>query len=84
MKRSIIAQPIEAAQKNGKGPRDLSDREKEVLQWQAEGKGNKEIADILVIEQSTIDTHNKNIIAALGAANMKNAVAIGFRKKIIR
>jgi LuxR family transcriptional regulator, quorum-sensing system regulator BjaR1 len=83
MKRTIIALPIAEPVKDGKPKRALSDREKEVLQWQADGKCNKEIAGILEIEPSTIDTHNRNIVKALTAANMKHAVAIGIRNKII-
>ncbi|WP_424493955.1 DNA-binding response regulator [Salinimicrobium sp. GXAS 041] len=41
--------------------RDLSQREKEILQELATGKTNKDIADSLYISRYTVDTHVKNI-----------------------
>ena len=62
----------------------LSPRELEVLKLAAEGKSNKQIADMLNISFNTIDFHNRSIVAALGAVNMKNAIAIAFRKNILK
>ncbi len=42
-------------------PPQLSEREKEVLKLIIEGKTSKEIADILFISKSTVDTHRRNI-----------------------
>ncbi len=61
----------------------LSARELEVLRLAAEGMSNKEIAYALFLSCDTIDTHNRNLIAKIGALNMKNAIAIGFRTKLI-
>ncbi len=41
--------------------RELSQREKEILQELATGKTNKDIADSLYISRYTVDTHVKNI-----------------------
>ena len=62
----------------------LSEREVEVLQLAANGKSNKQTADMLNVCKATIDTHTANIVAKLKAKNMKHAVAIGIRKKIIK
>jgi DNA-binding NarL/FixJ family response regulator len=70
--------------KNKQVPRPLTAREIEVLQLSADGKCNKEIADLLGISEDTIDTHCRNIVKAMGATNSKNAVALGIRKKIIK
>ena len=40
----------------------LSSREKEILRLVADGKSSQEIADILFIGKSTVDSHRKNII----------------------
>ena len=62
----------------------LSARELEVLRLAAEGMSNKEIADALLLSCDTIDTHNRNLIAKIGALNMKNAIAIALRTKLIQ
>ena len=49
-----------------KGAGELSVREKEVLHLIAEGKLNKEIADLLCISINTVITHRKNISSKLG------------------
>lgn len=48
----------------------LSRREKEILALIAQRKTSKEIADLLFISKSTIDTHRKNMIQKL---NLKGA-----------
>lgn len=45
---------------------ELSIREKDVLKELAQGKTNKEIADILSISVNTVITHRKNISSKLG------------------
>lgn len=62
----------------------LSEREKEVLQLTANGDTMKMIANCLHISTDTVDKHSRNIVTKLKAKNMKHAVAIGIRKKIIR
>jgi DNA-binding NarL/FixJ family response regulator len=52
----------------------LSKRELEVLAKIAEGWTNAEIADRLVIAESTVKSHVKNILRKLGAANRTEAV----------
>ena len=39
----------------------FSSREKEILQLIADGKSSQEIAEILFIEKSTVDSHRKNM-----------------------
>lgn len=58
----------------------LTKREKEVLQFMAEGLTNKEIADRLDLGVETIKTHARNIYEKLGAADRAQAVAIALRK----
>jgi DNA-binding NarL/FixJ family response regulator len=52
----------------------LTKREFEVLASMAEGKTNAEIADGLVIAESTVKSHVKNILRKLQAANRTQAV----------
>ena len=48
------------------GYTSLSDREREVLLLLAQGLSNREIADRLVITQSTLQTHRSHILEKLG------------------
>lgn len=48
---------------------DLTKREKEVLQWIAEGLTNQQIAEKLFVSPSTVDTHRKNMITKLQVNN---------------
>lgn len=66
-----------------KGTKVLSEREVEVLALSADGYSNKQLAAKLHISDDTIDTHNRNIVAKLGARNMKQAIAIGIRTGVI-
>jgi DNA-binding CsgD family transcriptional regulator len=52
----------------------LSEREREVLARMAEGETNAQIAGGLVIAESTVKSHVKNILRKLDAANRTEAV----------
>lgn len=83
MKKETFELPITEIVKNGKANHGLTEREKEVFQLAANGQSNKLIADTLGISEDTIDTHNRSIVSKLKANNMKHAIAIGIREKII-
>lgn len=51
----------------------LTNREKEIVVWIAEGLTSWEIAAKLVISADTVDTHRKNILKKL---QMKNTAAL--------
>jgi DNA-binding CsgD family transcriptional regulator len=53
----------------------LTHREGDVLATMAEGATNGEIAERLVIAESTVETHVRNILRKLGARNRTEAVA---------
>jgi DNA-binding NarL/FixJ family response regulator len=58
----------------------LTDREKEVLQLLAEGKANKEISSELVISESTVKYHLRNILDRLHLENRAQVIAYATRK----
>lgn len=62
----------------------LSQREHEVLGLMADGLTNAEIARRLFITPNTSTSHTRHIIAKLTARSRAHAVALGFRKGIIR
>ncbi|WP_104400280.1 helix-turn-helix transcriptional regulator [Vibrio penaeicida] len=56
-------------------PKTLTDREKEVLTWTAEGKTSWEASQIIGVSESTINFHIKNCINKLDAVNRHHAIA---------
>tara|TARA_B100001939_G_scaffold25783_1_gene20914 strand:+ start:1464 stop:2225 length:762 start_codon:yes stop_codon:yes gene_type:complete len=54
----------------------LSQREKEVLRWTADGKNGGEVAKLLGISRRTVEFHVKNAIEKLHASNKAHAVSI--------
>jgi two-component system response regulator NreC len=61
----------------------LTDREKEVLQLLAEGRSNKEVATLLDLGVSTIETHRANLMQKLNLHNTAEIVLYAVRKRII-
>jgi DNA-binding NarL/FixJ family response regulator len=61
----------------------LSERELEVLRCMARGAANKEIANELVISESTVKTHVTNIFQKLGASDRTQAVTIALQRHLI-
>jgi DNA-binding CsgD family transcriptional regulator len=55
--------------------RRLSPREREVLQWTAQGKTSWAVAQILSVSEHTVEFHVKNAMAKLGASNRNMAIA---------
>jgi DNA-binding NarL/FixJ family response regulator len=61
----------------------LSPREKEVLQLVAEGKSNKDVAEILNLSTYTVESHRTRIMQKLNLHNTAELVLYAVRKKII-
>ena len=72
-----------------RGPEDdryesLSDREREIFQLIAEGKANKEIAALLFISLSTVETHRARIMEKLDLHSAAEIVLYAVRRGVIR
>lgn len=61
----------------------LTEREKEVLQLLAEGKSNKEVANVLGLGVSTVETHRMNLMQKLNLHSTAEIVLYAVRKRII-
>jgi DNA-binding NarL/FixJ family response regulator len=61
----------------------LTDREKEVLQLLAEGRSNKDVAQLLNLSVYTVETHRTRIMQKLNLHNTAELVLYAVRKKII-
>ena len=62
----------------------LSEREREVFQLIAEGKTNKEIAVVLSVSPSTVDTHRGHIMEKLDLHSAAEIVLYAVRRGVIR
>jgi two-component system response regulator NreC len=61
----------------------LSMREREILQVLASGKNNREVADLLHISLSTVETHRNNIFQKLHLHNLAELILYAVRKGLI-
>ena len=79
---------IQADLSSDKGVADrfelLSDREREVFQLIAEGKTNKDMAAILSISPSTVETHRARIMEKLDLHSAAEIVLYAVRRGVIR
>jgi two-component system, NarL family, response regulator NreC len=62
----------------------LSEREREVFQLVAEGKANKEIARLLGISPSTVETHRSRLMEKLDAHSAVDVTLYAVRRGIIK
>jgi len=61
----------------------LTDREREILQLLAEGKANKEVANLLNISPTTVETHRAHILQKLSLHSTADLILYAVRKRII-
>jgi DNA-binding CsgD family transcriptional regulator len=64
-------------------PHVLSDREREVLSWTAQGKTAGEIGSILSISARTIEWHMQNARRKMNAINVVHAIALAIKAGVI-
>ena len=62
----------------------LSEREREVFQLIAEGKSNKEIAELLFISPSTVETHRARIMEKIDVHSAVEIALYAVRRGIIK
>ncbi|MCB9363047.1 MAG: response regulator transcription factor [Flavobacteriales bacterium] len=62
---------------------DLSDREIGIIKHIANGKTNKETAEIIGLSYRTIETHRRNILKKLGLNNTAELINYAYKKRII-
>ena len=61
----------------------LTTREREILQLLAEGKSNKEVANILNLSLYTVETHRGNILQKLNLHSVPELILYAVRKGVI-
>ena len=62
----------------------LTDREKQVLKLVAEGRSNKEVAEVLGISVKTAMSHREHVMEKLGLHNRTELVRFAIRRGVIR
>ena len=84
---SLMLQEDYMQQLESKGLEDsyelLTSREREILQLLAEGKANKEVAAVLNISLTTVETHRGHILQKLSLHSTADLILYAVRKKII-
>lgn len=61
----------------------LTEREREILQLVAEGRTNKEVANLLNVSITTVETHRTHILQKLGLHSVPELILYAVRKGII-
>jgi two-component system, NarL family, response regulator NreC len=61
----------------------LSPREREVLQLIAEGKSNKDVANLVKLSLYTVETHRSNILQKLNLHSVPDLILYAVRKGVI-
>ena len=79
---SVAARLVERMR--GTDDKTLSEREIEILQLVAQGLNNKDIAQKLLISESTVKAHMLHIFAKLGVTDRTAAITSALRRGIIR
>ncbi len=71
--------------RNGETPAEdpLSPRESEIIKLIAEGHSSREIADILVISERTVERHRSNILEKLGMHNRVELTRYAIRRGLV-
>ena len=64
-------------------PKQLTEREIDILRLVAQGLGNKEIAGALHISENTVKTHVRHILEKLNLSNRAEAAAYAVRNSLI-
>jgi DNA-binding NarL/FixJ family response regulator len=62
---------------------ELTDRQREILQLIVEGRGNKEIADVLRVSAKTVEFHRARIMTRLGVRTVAELTKVALQQGLI-
>lgn len=78
--RAVLREYLEEAAEGANAEDPLSPRETEVVKLIAEGHSTREIADVLVISEKTVDRHRANVLSKLGMRNRVDITRYAIRR----
>jgi NarL family two-component system response regulator LiaR len=81
--QKLMNQVAAPADKNNPGIPELTQRENEVLMLVAEGLGNKEIAERLIISEKTVKTHVASLMNKLGQDHRTKLAVYAIRNGLV-
>jgi len=84
MASHLVHDYLNKTQKGSEDNLTLSPREREILNLLAEGYSSKEIAEKLVISQSTVHTHRGNLMSKLGLGSRRELIQYARDHGLIR
>jgi len=82
--RVAMAEAGPSTEGGGDPYESLTDREKQVLKLVAEGKSNKEVAEVLGISVKTAMSHREHVMEKLGTHNRTELVRFAIKRGVIR
>jgi DNA-binding NarL/FixJ family response regulator len=82
--RALVRDHLERARRGESHREDpLSPRETEVVKLIAEGQGNREIAETLVLSEKTVERHRANLLEKLGMRDRVELTRYAIRRGLI-
>ena len=81
--KALMREHLERAVAKGDDPERLSPRESEVVKLVAEGHTTKEIAELLVISEKTVERHRANVLEKLGMRDRVQLTRYAIRQGLI-
>jgi DNA-binding NarL/FixJ family response regulator len=82
--RDAVGEPRRDAEQRAEDPYEsLTDREKQVLRLVAEGKSNKEIAEVLGISVKTAMSHREHVMRKLDMHSRTDLIRFAIRRGVI-
>ncbi len=80
---TVIEEVRNPQAKRVRSPRDLTDRQRQILQLVAEGRQNKEIAEVVHVSVKTVEFHRGRLMTKLGARSVADLTRFAIQEGLI-